>query len=466
MSQRRTRSSVLRGTGLPLCGKMPESLLRARRLVTFPLIFLFSAFASAGGPPERPYLVAAEKAAAWIRASAVRTAEGLSWPADPRDRDSVNTTLYAGTPGIVLFFLEGYHATGKEVYVRDACGGADSLLPAVLTEKGMGLYEGLSGVLFALEETYKATGDERYRRGFLRGLERIRGAAVPKGAGVEWGSVTDIIGGSAGTGLFLIYAFHETGDRAWLDLAGRAGLRLIELGRLDQGGLKWAMDPEYPRLMPNFSHGTAGIAYFLARLSQETKLKEFLEAALSGARYLLAVADTEGGVCRIFHHEPDGKDLFYLGWCHGPVGTGRLFYVLGEATGDKAWLGWLRKSANTLISSGLPEKETPGFWNNDGLCCGLAGVGEFFLDLSGALGDDSYREFCGRVTARLLVKASVADGRMSWVQAEHRLRPELLIAQTGYMQGAAGIGMFLLSLDEAGRGVRRKVVLPDSPFGN
>jgi hypothetical protein len=27
---------------------------------------------------------------------------------------------------------------------------------------------------------------------------------------------------------------------------------------------------------------------------------------------------------------------------------------------------------------------------------------------------------------------------LRWVQAEHRVRPELLVAQTGYMQGAAG----------------------------
>jgi len=414
----------------------------------------------------RPYLEAAEKAAAWIRASAIRTPEGLTWPADPKDPKSVNTTLYAGTPGIVLFFLEAYSSTGNQAYLQDARGGADTLLAVLPQEQGMGLYEGLSGVLFAIEETFKATRDQKYRRGFLDGLERIRGGAVQKGAGVEWGSVTDIIGGSAGTGLFLIYAYHETKDRTWLDLAARSGARLIELAKPENGGLKWAMDPEYPRLMPNFSHGTAGIAYFLARLHQETGKKDFLAAALAGAKYLLSVADTEGGVCRIFHHEPDGKDLYYLGWCHGPVGTARLFCVLNKATGDMSWLDWARKSAESLIKSGIPGKETPGFWNNDGICCGLAGVAEFFLDLGRALEEKSYLDFCDRVTARLLAKASVEDGRMSWVQAEHRVRPDFLVAQTGYMQGAAGIGMFLLHLDESGRGKKGKIVFPDSPFGD
>jgi hypothetical protein len=41
--------------------------------------------------------------------------------------------------------------------------------------------------------------------------------------------------------------------------------------------------------------------------------------------------------------------------------------------------------------------------------------------------------------------------------------PGLLVAQTGYMQGAAGIGMWLLRLDAAETG-RRVVRFPDDPW--
>jgi lantibiotic modifying enzyme len=413
---------------------------------------------------DRPYLAAAIKAASWIRASEVRAPEGLSWPAVPKDPGSTVLNLYSGTPGIVLFFLNAYYTTGREAYLREAREGADFLLSKMPSIEGVGFYEGLSGIAFALEETYRASGDDKYRQGFLACLGRIKAAAVEVGAGVEWGPTTDIISGNAGTGLFLIYASRETKDAAWHDLAARAGARLVELGRPENGGLKWAMEPDFPRLMPNFSHGTAGIAYFLAALYKETKDKKFLDAALSGAKYLLSVAKTEGDSCLVFHNEPDGRDLYYLGWCHGPVGTARLFYLLSEVSGDKSWLGWVRKSANALLQSGIPEEETPGFWNNAGICCGLAGVGEFFLDLHQALGDKSYLEFSKRVTVRLLAKATIEDGKMSWVQAEHRTRPDYLFAQTGTMQGAAGIGTFLLRLDAADRAKTRRVVFPDTPF--
>src|SRR3712207_4379293 len=57
------------------------------------------------GPPDRPYLAAALRAARWIHAARIETAHGVSWPADPRDA-KVSRDLYAGTPGVVLFQLE------------------------------------------------------------------------------------------------------------------------------------------------------------------------------------------------------------------------------------------------------------------------------------------------------------------------------------------------------------------------
>jgi len=413
---------------------------------------------------ERPYLDAALKTARWLEQTAVQTSHGLAWPADPNDPKTTNNSLYAGTPGPVLFFLELYASTGNPEFLKVARAGADELLAALPAERGTGLYEGLSGIGFTLEEVFKAAKDMKYRDGFLNGLKRISESAVKAGRGIEWDKVTDIISGSAGTGLFLLYAYQELRDKTWLDLAEQAGWRLIDLGRPEKNGLKWAMDPDFPRLMPNFSHGTAGIAYFLAALYDAAGKKEYIEAALDGGRYLVSIAKTDGNACLIFHNEPDGKNLFYLGWCHGPVGTAQLFRRLYGITGDKNWMGWLEKSAHGIMDSGIPEKETDGFWNNDGICCGLAGVGDFFLNLYRMTKNLHYLNFCQRVTKKLMAKATIEDGRMKWIQAEHRVRPELLIAQTGLMQGAAGIGLFLLHLDAFEERKWPRIVLPDSVF--
>jgi hypothetical protein len=146
------------------------------------------------------------------------------------------------------------------------------------------------------------------------------------------------------------------------------------------------------------------------------------------------------------------------------VGTARLFYLLYNITGEMEWLEWAKKGAQAILGSGIPEKETPGFWNNVGVCCGSAGVADFFLSLHIATGEKSYLLFAEKVTRDLLKRGSRDKRGLYWIQAEHRTRPELLQAQTGLMQGAAGIGLWLLRLHNFELGNKISIVFPDNPF--
>jgi len=78
--------------------------------------------------------------------------------------------------------------------------------------------------------------------------------------------------------------------------------------------------------------------------------------------------------------------------------------------------------------------------------------------------DAEYLEFARRMTADLLRRATKEGDGLKWIQAEHRVRPEFLQAQTGLMQGAAGIGLALLHLDATERDRPARITLPDSPF--
>jgi lantibiotic modifying enzyme len=403
-------------------------------------------------------------AAKWIRGSRVETLFGYAWPADPRDPKTISTALYSGSPGVVLFLLELHAATGDAGYLAEARRGADELMTKVPSEAQMGLYQGVAGLGFTLGETWRATKDDKYRKAALGTVRILSEKAGAVGKGVQWNNSNDIISGSAGIGLFLLYAADTLKDDQATWLAVRAADRLMEVGIEDKGGTKWAMDPNVARMMPNFSHGTAGIAYFLATLHKKTGGRRFLDGALAGARYLQAIAKTEGDICLVPHNQPDGLDLYYLGWCHGPAGTARLFYQLAQVTGDKAWMSWVQKSANGVLTSGIPAQRTPGFWNNVSQCCGSAGVAQFMLDLHNATRDPKYLAFAEKMTADLVARATRDDRGTRWVQAEHRVRPEQLVAQTGYMQGAAGIGMWLLRLDAQQRKRTPLVRFPDSPW--
>jgi lantibiotic modifying enzyme len=407
----------------------------------------------------------------WIRRSRRETAHGVVWPADPEKPESVRTDLYNGMPGVVLFYLELFHATTNQRALAEARAGADELiarLPEIEATGDCGLYTGLAGCAFVLEETYRASGDARYRAAVLRALDAIHKSAAKTGAGVEWtgeSATNDIISGSAGIGLFLLAASRFTGESRHLELATAAGRRLVEVGIPGNGGTKWAVAPTVKNLYPNFSHGTAGVGYFLATLYRATGERAFLDGALSGATYLEAVANRDGGGFKVFHHEPGGEDLYYLSWCHGPAGASRLFYQLANATHDQRWLALVRRAAHATLTSGIPEQRTPGFWNNISQCCGNCGVGEYFLTLNSILPDPGYDEMIRRVAADTLARATPGGDGLKWIQAENRVQPDVLVAQTGFMQGAAGVGTFFLHLDAARRGgASRAIIWPDSPF--
>jgi lantibiotic modifying enzyme len=330
-------------------------------------------------------------------------------------------------------------------------------------QKDSGLYTGLAGIGFALGEVHRATGDAKYREAARTVVRTLMERAQATGD-TQWSTVTDIIGGSAGIGLYLLHAAKTLNEPAARGVAVKAADRLIALGVAEHGGLRWSMDPGFPRRMPNFSHGTAGIAYFLASVYAETRDAKYLDAARAGARYLQAIAKTDGDICLIPHNQPDGLDLFYLGWCHGPTGTARLWQRLATVDDRKTWEPWIHKSARAILASGIPEQRTPGFWNNVSQCCGSAGVGQFFLGLYRETKEPRYLEFARRMNADLMARAARDEKGLRWVQAEHRVRPQLLVAQTGYMQGAAGIGMWLLRLDGAETGRAPFVMFPDDPW--
>jgi hypothetical protein len=114
----------------------------------------------------------------------------------------------------------------------------------------------------------------------------------------------------------------------------------------------------------------------------------------------------------------------------------------------------------------VPEKRPAGFWENISQCCGNAGVAEYFLERHRARRDTADLAYARRHADDLLRRSTIDGDRQRWVQAENRVSPDAVAAQTGWMQGAAGVGAMLLHLDAAieGKSVKSVAVLPDSPW--
>lgn len=418
--------------------------------------------------PSSIYLEAALEGEKWIRSGSIRNGDMVSWLPNPDDSVYQSNYLYHGNAGVILYYLELFHTTNNESFLREAEMGGNFMIrtiPDTFPDPyQVGLYTGLAGASYTLEQIYQAGNKAKYREIAIQYLDLIIESGGKENAELEWEGMTDIIYGSSGIGLYILYAYRHMNYESGLDAAIRIGNHLLESAIDCPVGIQWPMitdSPEPVVYMPNFAHGTAGVSYFLVSLYQETGEYRFLDGALAGADYLVSISTQDGLIC---HHLPGGEDLFYLGWCHGPAGTGRLYYALYQVTGDRKWLNRLTTAAQTVMHSGIPTKQLPGFWNNVSQCCGSAGVAQYFLNLYHITGEKEYLDFVFRLTDDLVNRASRTEEGWKWIQAEHRTQPDFLIAQTGYMQGSAGVCSLLLHLYNYVNGEKPAFILPDSPF--
>ena len=216
--------------------------------------------------------------------------------------------------------------------------------------------------------------------------------------------------------------------------------------------------------MPNWSHGQAGTAAALAAAGVALDRVDLVAMAVSGAEYLLTLADTSDGGLRLPHRIPGVPDLdtFTYTWCHGPTGTSLLFAALdraevsavGGATPSELELACLQ----SLRVSGIPERIYPGFWDNDGRCCGTAGAGDFVLNIWQRHGRDDDLAFAIALGDALVDRVFDDGVHAFWRFVEHRNQDPLLPPGTGWMQGAAGIAAYLFRLArvlEQGRGAEQ-----------
>ena len=410
------------------------------------------------------YLDAARAAGRWIVASAVDAPDGPAWPVVVGEPDTSDPSLYGGEAGVAWFLSELAHTTGDGATAEAARAAAERCTYAQ-AETRFGLYTGLAGMAVAVDHTAERLDDDALRVAARQMVDQIAEASIEAGTGVEWpawgngrGPWQELYHGTAGIGLALLRLGR-------IDLAVRAGNRLVELAIDTPAGCWWRSRPDDAKPAPNIAHGTAGVAYFLATLALATRTNEYAATALAGAHHLLSIARTDDDTCAVHHHDVDGTDLYTLGYCSGPPGLGCLFIRLNQLTGDSSWFEWATRAARTITTSGVPRPLYPGFWDNVGQCCGSAGVADYFLGLHTITEDADHLAFACTMLDDILDRAVVDEQGMRWHNVEHRARDPRLPAQTGYMQGAAGIGAALLFGHQALDHEPLGPWLPGWPFG-
>lgn len=291
---------------------------------------------------------------------------GLTWPTRPSS-DELNPMLYSGTAGVVPVLLEAWRHFGDDSYADAAVRAARGLADSVESWEDDSLYFGRTGMALALRAVHDDLGDTSAGTAADRALELVRS----RFDGTRWGELFELMGGNAGIGLGALLAGQE-------DLAVRAVEPYARTAEQTPAGVNWQHRPGAPGRMHHISHGTLGIVYGLAAVGHATGRKDLAELALAGAADV--VSRDEGGPEGFLvphsdpHHRPDVVERHNYGWCHGPTGDAQVFRLLRSLSADPAWPALADRCWHTVTHSGLPNRLRPGFWDNNGRCCGTAGV--------------------------------------------------------------------------------------------
>nr|WP_281358904.1 lanthionine synthetase LanC family protein [Flexivirga aerilata] len=367
--------------------------------------------------------------------------------AHPGDAD--DPSLYHGRAGVAIALREAAAHFGDGRYEAAALRVGATLADEVDAVEDSSLYFGLTGMAVALH----ALGDDASAH---RALARVR----ERFDGLRWNDMFELLVGNAGIALGAL----QVGDLALAELAVAP---YLETADPTAHGVNWAVRPSPPR-SHHVAHGTLGIVLALARVGTATGRDDLVELALAGAADVVGRDEAGPRGFLVPHsdppHRPDIIERYSYGWCNGPAGDAHVFRFLGQVTGDPSWPALAGRCWVTVTESGLPDRVRPGFWDNNGRCCGTAGVLALACDRLVELDDDP--RFADRLVADLRARATLDRTGARWSNHEHRSTPSELAPQPGWAMGNAGILRELLRYIRirTGRGpVGYAVDWPDHP---
>ncbi|PYC77286.1 hypothetical protein C7C46_19265 [Streptomyces tateyamensis] len=346
------------------------------------------------------------------------------WPAVPGGQRTDPCNVQHGAAGVLAVlarclpqFPEG-ELTARQAaeWIERRCAAEPVVLP--------GLHFGRSGTVWALLDAAEALGDPG-----LAARARRLAEAVPR----RWPN-PDVCHGATGAGFLRL----RLGDRRGALAAARALLAGAEQAPY---GTVWPVPADFDSQLAGithlgYAHGVAGVGAFLLAAHRATGDAAALAGARQAAATLAATVRRRGPAAWWPQSAGDPESVRLAHWCSGASGVGSFLVRLWQVTGDPAALELAVAAGSAVLDSR---------WHSGASAChGLAGNGEYLLDLAEATGEERFR--CGAEELAHLLAARAA------------LREGLLVlpdetgtdCAAGYGTGTAGGLAFLHRLQHGG----------------
>lgn len=243
----------------------------------------------------------------------------------------------------------------------------------------------------------------------------------------------DFIGGAAGAIRPLLNLYEVTRSEEVLSSAVVCGEHILARAEPQAVGLGWSSPAGGPMPLTGFSHGAAGIAWSLLKLSEAVHDRRYVEAAAAGTAYERSHFSTVERNWRDLRSQaaagnPDSAPCLHY-WCHGSTGIGlSRLDALGSQRDDHEL-----EEIEAAVAATLKR----GFRSDHSLCHGYSSAAEFML----------LSERAGIVKARCPSAASWGEAMVESIRQHGYVTGFPMGIETpGLMMGTAGIGYGLLRL--------------------
>ncbi len=208
-------------------------------IINFLVVLLFRC------APEKStqYLKEVEAIDRWLQTTKVESDGFLIWPDALDMPEQVTNSISSGVAGKLLFYLQAHRETGNIRYLEETRLAAHYLLEHLpqrkdsLDQRSLAFspYGNVCGAAFALLEAHGDLGDPGFQEGAEHILDLVKFYARNKEDTLSWDLGNDVLGGLAGTGLFLLHAGERLGREDLLIMAKQAGNTLISRANKDNG---------------------------------------------------------------------------------------------------------------------------------------------------------------------------------------------------------------------------------------
>jgi lantibiotic biosynthesis protein len=400
--------------------------------------------------------VAGEIAAA-IAAEVARDGSG-----DPEQSATRQASLAGGSAGHALFFDYAAEAIpGKEEeYGNLAAESLERAIEAVAEEPmSFGLHSGFTGIAWTAEHLQRRLAGSEEPEGAAGGEDdgedpnaEIDAALQDLVARRPWTETYDLIGGLVGLGIYALERLPRASAAACLAAIVD---QLADLAEATPEGVTWFTPPELlgPWARPlnpdghynlGVAHGVPAVLPLLAAACREGIRAERAAPLLdAGMRWVLAQQDRTGAVSCFTNAVGPGieRTPARLAWCYGDAGIAVALLAAARLAGRQDW----ESEALAVARRGAERQVQAAGVRDAGLCHGAFGLAHLFNRLYQATGDDLYAQAARTWYREGLAYRQPEGGIAGFAAWDYREGEPRWAPETGFLTGAAGIGLALLA---------------------